>query len=167
VKPFWTIGREREKSHAAKYVRDSTQQSLLFPVIDAALDLNEGHGSSEAFVRVARVAMIDGGASVWQSANDWIRRIGNRHKDVLPLWDELATHANRNVRWRVACCLYLDISEDQSNRLFAILRSDKSKKVRDYSLDRYENRPDKSGRVEKRFDANRFDERVRLGEVRI
>ena len=165
MKPIWTIGREREKLHAAKFVRGADQQALLFPVIDAVHDLNEGEIDTDRFVTAARTAMIEGAFGVWANTNNWIRKIGNRHPNVLPLWDELSEHTSWKVRWRVACCLYSDIGDAQSDRIFSVLRNDKSKKVREYAIDRYEKRPDDKGRVEKRFDARKFDERIRSSEV--
>jgi hypothetical protein len=140
-KPFWTIGRDREKLHTAKFVKDAAGQFLIFLVIDAALDLNEGQGDSDLFVDVAKAAMIEGSSAVWQNAANWMRKIGDRFPETLTMWDSLAAHPSWQVRWRVACVLYHDFPEDKSDQLFAILRHDKSAKVRLTSVDRYENRP--------------------------
>jgi hypothetical protein len=154
-KPFWTIGRKREKLHTAKFVKDAAGQSLIFPVIDCALDLNEGNGDSSEFVAVAKVAMIEGGSAVWQNAANWMRKIGDRFPETLRMWDELAAHPSWNVRLKVACVLYHDFPEDQSDSLFALLRHDKSAKVRLTSVDRYENRPGPDRCVVfKMFDSN-------------
>jgi hypothetical protein len=153
---MWTIGREREKTHAAKFVRDKGQQSLLFPVIDSVHDMKEGSGSIQDFMIAARLAMVEGGSGVWQNTVNWMRKVIFEQPEAHMLWDELAEHKAWQVRWKVACCLYLDIPEAQSNRLFALLRADRSKKVRDSAVDRYEYLPDERGRVEKRFDAALF-----------
>lgn len=153
---MWTIGREREKSHAAKFVREETQQRLLFPVIDAVHDIKEGSGDIQNFIVTARIAMIEGRSGVWHNTVNWMRKVIQEHPTANVLWDELAEHESWRVRWKVACCLYVDIPEPQSDQLFSSLRADRSKKVRDYSVDRYENRPDKHGKVEKRFDAAKF-----------
>jgi hypothetical protein len=153
---MWTIGREREKIHAAKFVRDVDQQKLLFPVIDAVHDQKEGSGDIDGFIIVARKAMIEGGSGVWQNTAIWLRQMAREQPVALNLWSELAEHTDWRVRFKVACCLYLYIPESQSDRLFALLRTDRSKKVRDYAIDRYKNRPDERGRIEKRFDATLF-----------
>lgn len=153
---MWTIGREREKAHAAKFVRKEDQQQLLFPVIDAVHDLKEGTGQIGDFIVAARRAMIEGGSGAWQNTANWLRQVGREHPAAYALWGELARHESWRIRWKVACCLYLDIPELQSDDLFALLRADRSKKVRDYAVDRFENRPDERGRVEKRFDAALF-----------
>jgi hypothetical protein len=137
----WTIGREREKQHAAKFVRDPEQQAILFPVIDAVHDLNEGSGSPSAFIDVARTAMTNGEAAVWQNATNWIPKVGSEYPEVHSLWGELARNVSWNVRWRVACVLYGGVPDEQSDELFGDLRHDKSKKVRETAIDRYENRP--------------------------
>jgi hypothetical protein len=153
---MWTIGREREKSHAAKFVREEGQQGLLFPVIDAVHDMKEGSGGIQDFIVAARIAMIEGGSGVWQNTVNWMRKVVPEQPAAQGLWDELADHESWRVRWRVACCLYLDIPDSHSDRLFSSLRADRSKKVRDYAVARYEYRPDKHGKIEKRFDAASF-----------
>ena len=71
-------------------------------------------------------------------------------------------------RFTVACRLYLDVPNGVSDRQFNVLRHDKSKRVRDIAIDRYENRANEKGEVVfGRFDASQFDERVRSGEVKI
>jgi hypothetical protein len=154
-KPFWTIGKEREKAHAAKFVRQSDQQALIFPVIDAAIDISDGHGNERDFRELAQTAFVSGKSAVWQSAADWLRKVGGLRPAVLNLWDELAAHSDWTVRWRVACLLYADMSETQSDLLFSVLRHDKSAKVRRYAVDRYENRagPDRNI-ITKLFDAD-------------
>ena len=162
---IWTIGREREKLHAAKYVRKPEDQAILFPVIDAIEDLNEGTGTIEQFRSAARLAITAGGVGAWTNTSNWVAKVAKHAPEILTLWDELSDHTEWKVRWRVACGLYyFGIDEDQSNRLFAKLRTDKSKKVREYAISRYENRPNPKN-VEKVYDAADFDGRVRRGEV--
>jgi hypothetical protein len=163
----WTIGSEREKMHAAKFVKKADQQAILFPVIDAIHDLKDGATDISRFIDVARSAMIEGGYGVWTNTSNWISKVVLEIPAVAAIWDELAVHPDWKVRWRVACGLYyFGISETQSDRLFSILRNDKSKKVREYAESRYEYRPNPKN-IEKVFDAKQFDERVRRGEVTI
>ncbi len=73
---MWTIGREREKAHAAKFVREDEeeeQQLLLFPVIDAVHDLKGGTCQIDDFIVAARKAMIEGGSGAWQNTANWLR----------------------------------------------------------------------------------------------
>ncbi|MES2441950.1 MAG: hypothetical protein V4574_03905 [Pseudomonadota bacterium] len=154
-RPFWTIGRDREKAYTAEFVKEADQQALIFAVIDAALDCNEASGSGAEFVEKARVAMVDGNSAVWQNASSWVRKVGERHPASLTLWDQLASHASWQVRWRVACLLYNDIPDAKSDDLFALLRHDKSAKVREYAVSRYENRPGPDRNIVfKMFDAD-------------
>jgi hypothetical protein len=163
----WTIGREREKLHAANFVRKPEDQAILFPVIDAVEDLKEGTGTIAQFLSAARTAMVDGGYGAWTNASNWIAKVAKDAPEVLKLWDELSNHPEWKVRWRVACGLYyFGIGEDQSNRLFVKLRNDKSKKVREYAISRYEHRPNPKN-IEKIYDAADFDGRVSRGEVTI
>ncbi|QNO27064.1 hypothetical protein EEB18_020495 [Sphingopyxis sp. OPL5] len=153
-KPFWTIGKEREKAHAAKFIPQEDQQDLIFPVIDAALDINDGHGNEGMFRELARTAFVSGKSAVWQAAANWLRKVGGLKPTVLDLWDELGAHSDWTIRWRVACVLYADIPEPKSDLVFGVLRHDKSAKVRRYAVDRYENRPGPDRNVVfKMFDA--------------
>ncbi|HMO75542.1 MAG TPA: hypothetical protein PKD99_03135 [Sphingopyxis sp.] len=155
AKPFWTIGKERERAYAAKFVKELDQQKLIFPVIDAAIDINDGVGDEAFFIELARVAMTTGNAGAWQNVANWIRKVGALQPTTFALWDELSEHPNWQIRWRVACVLYHDIPDPQSDRLFAVLRHDKSAKVRDCAISRYENRPGADRNVMfKMFDAD-------------
>lgn len=154
-KPFWTIGREREKAHIAEFLKRAAQQELIFPLVDAALDINEGVGDATVFAERARAAMIEGDAGVWQNAVYWIGKAVRQLDQLNKVWNELASHPDWRIRWRVACVLYSDITEEQSNELFAVLRHDRSAKVRQYAKDRYENRPGPDRQViYKMFDAD-------------
>ena len=153
---MWTIGREREKLHAGKYVRQSAQQQLLFPVIDAVHDLKEGKAGLEEFCESARTAMTLGGDRVWEQAASWVGQVEREYPEVASLWNELALNSDWRVRWRVAYSLYCFISEPQSDQLFAKLRHDRSKKVREFAVQHYEYRPDASRTIVKQFDASLF-----------
>jgi hypothetical protein len=164
---LWTIGREREKAHYTQFVRDADQQALLFPVIDAIHDLKEGAGSASRLMDVSRAAMAGGNVRVWGTTSDWLNRVVTQIPEVGQLWVEFASNADWRLRWRVACHLYFGIPEDISNRIFAVLRHDRSAKVREYAISRYEERPNEKREVVKMFDAEAFDDRVRGREISI
>ncbi|MEP7350359.1 MAG: hypothetical protein ABI668_10480 [Sphingorhabdus sp.] len=158
--------RQWERGNVTDSSLDAQQQAMLLSVIDTAHDIIEGKPEIAKFIEAARHAMIHGHSSVWQNTSNWITKIGRVAPDVKVIWNELAAHSNWQIRWRVACCLYSwGIDENQSDQLFAYLRDDKSEKVRHYAIDRYESRPNEGREVVKMFDANEFDDRVRLGEV--
>ena len=98
--------------------------------------------------------MIEGNSAVWQNASGWVRKVVKLRPDVAELWDDLSSYSAWNVRWRVACVLYHDIADHQSDALFAALRHDKSIKVRTYAIDRYEYRPGPDREAVKMFDAD-------------
>ena len=147
---------------------DDDQKAMLLAVVDAAHDIIDGKVDASDFVVLARHAVIHGNSTVWQNATDWIAKIGRRVPEAKVIWDQLANHSSWGVRWRVACCLYSwGIEEPQADKLFAMLRDDKSEKVRRYAVSNYESRPNEKREVVKMFDANEFDDRVRRGEVTI
>lgn len=155
---MWTIGRDREKSHAAQWVKSEAQQKLLFNVIDTIHDVKDGSASPQAFLDAARKALVEGGSRVADETAAWVIRLASEHPEVALLWDELANHPRASVREHVATVLYWYIPERQSDRLFAKLRLDKSKKVRASAIERFEVRPDGQGRLVKRFDASNFSD---------
>jgi hypothetical protein len=140
------------------------QQDMLLAVINFAHDLLEGKPEIEKYKSAVLHSMTHGHSAVWQNTANWIRKIGDRAPEATVVWDELAIHTSWEVRWRIACVTYYDIPEAHSNRLFARLRYDKSSKVREYAISRYENRPNPKY-LEKVFDAAQFDDRVRRNEV--
>jgi hypothetical protein len=164
---LWTIGREREKQQVAPHFKDPAERALLFDVIDAVHDLKEGYDKPDKFVPVARRALAEGGAGVVQQTCEWIARVAGHFPEVGALWNELASHPQSKFRFQAASRLYWYIPQDQSNRLFAGLRNDKSKRVREIAVSQYEWRPNENRHLVKTFDADRFDERVRSGEIQL
>jgi hypothetical protein len=164
---LWTLGRDREKQSVAPHFEDPEQQALLFAVIDAAHDLKEGLSAADGLIAVARRAFKEGNPGVVQQTSEWIAKLAGQFPSIEILWEELASHRNMKMRWDVACRLYWYLDENQSNRLFAILRHDKSKKVREMAVSRYEWRTNEERTFVKMFDAEDFDKRVRSGEVRL
>lgn len=154
---IWTIGREREKAYAIKFIRNVNEHPLIFDVIDAVEDIKAGEDASRRFMDVAIYAFVNGGRGVWGQTADWIRRVGKLDPQVHAIWNDLAASPKGEIRWRVACLLYNDIPERQSHRLFDQLRSDKSKRVREFAVSRYEYTADAKGRVERTRSADHFD----------
>ncbi|WP_073974359.1 hypothetical protein [Erythrobacter donghaensis] len=154
---IWTIGREREKAHAIKFIRNVNEHPLIFDVIDAVEDIKAGDGDLQLFMNAAIHAFVNGGRAVWGQAANWVRKMGKHHPQVHVIWDELAKWPISEVRWRVACVLYHDIPERQSHYLFDRLRSDKSKRVRQIAISRYEYTTDAKGLAERTRSAGEFD----------
>jgi hypothetical protein len=157
VSGFWTIGREREKAHAIKSIRNVNEHPLIFDVIDAVEDIKAGEGDLQQFMNGATHAFVNGGRAVWGQTANWVRKVGKHHPQVHAIWDELAKSPDGEIRWRVACILYHDIPERQSHILFDILRSDKSKRVRQFAIGRYEHPVDAKGHADQTRSANDFD----------
>lgn len=165
---IWTIGREREKASASQYVKAKSQQNLVFQVIDAVCDLNEGTGSVEQFIEAAKAAFLLGRRTTWNSVDKWIRDVSSLHPEVNEIWNDLARNSKSEVRRQVAGRLYWYVSDEQSDMLFATLRRDKAQSVSSLAIERYEFRPEgRDGPLRRMFDATLFDERVRRGEVKI
>jgi HEAT repeat protein len=157
VTGIWTIGREREKAHAIKYIRNPKDHALIFDVIDAVEDIKAGGSDFQRFIDASRDAFALGGSGVWEQTAGWVRQVGQHHPLVHAIWDDLAASPSADVRWRVACVLYQDIPERLSHQLFDRLRSDKSKRVRAFAIDRYENTAGPDGHIAPSRRAEAFD----------
>jgi hypothetical protein len=157
VNGIWTIGREREKAHAIKYIRSEKDYPLIFDVIDAVEDIKAGEDAYQRFMDVAIYAFVNGGRGVWGQTADWIRRVGKLDPQVHAIWNDLAVSPKGEIRWRVACLLYNNIPDRQSHHHFDQLRSDKSKRVREFAISRYEYTADAKGRLERTRSATDFD----------
>jgi hypothetical protein len=133
--------RQWEKDKVTDSSLDAEQQAILLAVVEFAHDVFEGRLEDGNFIESAKRAMIHGNASVWQNTTGWIRKVSAKSSNVSAVWDDLANNSGWQVRWRVACVLYHDIPDSQSDRIFSVLRYDKSNRVRETAVDRYENRP--------------------------
>ena len=131
---MWTIGREREKEHAARNVR-ADQLAAIHAVIDAAFDLHEGRIEADEARDTFIAAFVDGGAGVWEQTESWLRRLATRHPGLSDIWVELSRHKAWKVRWRVSCVLD-SIPPAVASEIGERLCVDRSKKVREYALDR-------------------------------
>jgi hypothetical protein len=126
---MWTLGRDREKEHARKFLGPSKDASLLEGVIDAVHDLIDGN-EDPATVRAAfRSAFIDGAGGTWESAGSWLLKAGHEHAAYLDLWNEFSTNASATTRFRVAAFVS-DLPEDAARKLLTAFLSDPRAKVR-------------------------------------
>lgn len=132
---MFTFGREHEKRHALRFVRDKEQAELISEVVDAVHDLIEGAAKPPYVAAVLKRAMIDGKSGVWEQTESWLRKL-SVHYPAFPLaFEELAIHPDWRVRWRIACVLDL-LPEELAQRIGRPMLADRSKKVRTYAEDR-------------------------------
>jgi hypothetical protein len=165
---FASFGRERDLSMIEEYVADPDLKARYLKQTAAAHDLNEGIVSVDAFVEATREAVLQSTQRGRDRPLILLSRIARYYPECLELWDELAESQDWQNRFTVACRLYWDVPDAVSDRLFNILRHDRSERVREISISRYENRANEKGEVAFGvFDSAQFDERVRKGEVKI
>jgi hypothetical protein len=125
---MFTFGRAHEKKCEASYVRNRAQVPLLMRVIDAVHDRIEGIGSEEELRDALRVAMVEGGAGVWENSGRWLRKASQDYPGLLSLWTELARHSKAQVRFRIACFLD-EMPDDAFAELAPVLVADRSTMV--------------------------------------
>lgn len=163
---FASFGRERDLEMIEQWVVNEDIKVQRLKQTQAAHDLNDGIGTVDAFLEASREAIFSNSESQRSEPLSLLGRIANYYPECLVIWDELASSSDWRNRFSAACRLYWYIPEQKSDRLFNELRHDKSKRVRHIAVDRYENRPNPEY-IEKVFDVDGFDERIRQGQVRI
>lgn len=126
---MWTLGRDREKEHARKFLGPSKDSSLLEAVIDVVHDLVEGKADAEAARLALSRGFAEGGGGVWESTGSWLLKAGGEFPDFLSLWDVFAAHPSAATRFR-ACAFVVDLPENVAKKLLPVLLSDPSAKVR-------------------------------------
>lgn len=126
---MFTIGREREKENARKFLSNSADSSKLEAVIDAVHDLLDGETVTDSTKAVFESGFVDGGEGTWESTGSWLAKTVKEFPVLSSLWRGFATHRSAKVRFRAAA--FLDrMPEDCAISVFALLLSDPSAKVR-------------------------------------
>jgi hypothetical protein len=171
---FASFGRERDKEFIRQYTLDEGSKDMLLRMTDAVHDLKDGNGSVEQFIDCVRDVVASTSSGMQEHGLLLLARVSRYHPQCLVIWRELASHRMWQHRLAVASRLYWHVPEDLSDSLFAVLRHDKSKRVREIARSHYEYRPNEQGEIvfngtddDRTYDADRFDERVRRGEVKI
>jgi hypothetical protein len=126
---MFTIGREREKQHARKFLGDSTDPKKLEGVIDAVHDLLEGGAVTDSTRAAFRSGFVDGGGGTWESAGSWLAKTVREFPSLSSLWIEFAGHRSAKVRFRAAAFVE-SMPEDCATTVFPLLLADRSAKVR-------------------------------------
>jgi len=126
---MFTIGRQREKQHAAKFARNDADKLLVERVIDAAHDLMEGIASPDTIAPVLAEAFVIGGSGAWEQVGSWLHQLAHEHPALSKIWVQLAPHRSAKIRFRVSACLN-EMPADIRLQLASIFLSDPSPRVR-------------------------------------
>jgi hypothetical protein len=126
---MWTLGRDREKEQARKFLGPSKDSSLIEAVIDVVHDLIEAKVEAEAVRAIFRRSFVEGCSGVWESTGSWLLKVGREFPDFFGLWDEFAAHSSAATRFRVAAFVG-NLPEDAVRKLLPALLADPSTKVR-------------------------------------
>jgi hypothetical protein len=137
---MFTIGREREKEHAARYLHNQADTLVVGRVIDAAHDLIEGVASADAVAPVLAEAFVTGGGGAWEQTGSWMCKLAREHPSLHQLWLQLAPHKSARIRFRVAAFLN-DAPDDIRQQLAATFLADRSAKVRSKTAGEISMRP--------------------------
>ena len=164
---FGSFGRETDRAHAYRYYSDPLDRAQILAMVDAVHDLNDGTGSVENFIAMARIPARSRFEDLRNHALSLTASVAAYHPKVLDIWRELARDINWIHRFSVGSRLYWFVPEEFSDALYAELRYDRSKRVREIVTARYEWRAGPDRYHVKMYEAADFDERVRRGEVRL
>jgi hypothetical protein len=134
---MFTFGRDHERKCAAEFVRKADQAAILVEVVDAVHDLLENKSSLEEIRPVLMRAFATGGAGVWESTGDWIRKVASEHPAFASLWRDMSDAPGGQVRFRVACFLN-ELPTPLAVELGNKLKDDRHKKTREMAIARLE-----------------------------
>ena len=95
---MFTIGRDREKEHARKFLGTSSDPALLESVIDAVHNLLEGQALSENTFEAFRRGFLEGRSGTWESTGSWLTKIDREFPALSSLWHEFAAHQSAQIR---------------------------------------------------------------------
>lgn len=137
---MFTIGRQREKQHAASFVRAEADRLVVERVVDAAHDLIEGIASPDKVAPILAEAFVTGGSGAWEHTGSWMCKLAREHPSLHRLWLRLAPHKSARIRFRVAAFLN-DVPDDIRQQLVAIFLADPSAKVRSKTAGEISMRP--------------------------
>ena len=126
---MWTLGRDREKEHARKFLGLSKDASLLEAVIDTVHDRFEGPADPTAARAIFRRSFVEGAGGTWESTGSWLRKASHEFPDLTSLWDELLTHTSAVTRFRAAAFAG-ELPEDVARKHLPALLADPSAKIR-------------------------------------
>lgn len=126
---MFTIGREREKEHARRFLGDSRDPTKLEAVIDAVHDLLESGSVTDSIRAAFRSGVVDGGSGTWECTGSWLAKTVREFPSLSALWIEFAGHRSAKVRFRAAA--FLDsMPESCATEVFPRLLADRSAEVR-------------------------------------
>ena len=126
---MFTIGRDREKRHAGKYIRDPKNFSIVHNVIDAVHDCLEGSEDDDSVRQVFRDAFFEGGSGAWEQAGSWLRKLCSEYPRFSDIWTELAKHPKVDVRFHAAAFV-VDMPDGVFPEMLQYFSHDRSKKIR-------------------------------------
>ena len=126
---IFTLGREREKLHAAGYVRSETDRRCVEDMIDVVHNVLEGLMAVNDAGPTLVHQFISGGNGVWEQTGSWIRKLTSRHPELSRLWPEMAEHKSSKIRFRVAAFVN-DIPAEVRQQLISRFLADPAVTVR-------------------------------------
>lgn len=126
---MFTIGREREKEHAKRYIRDAANYPAIHRVIDAVHDCLDGTDNPSAVREAFRYAFLESGSGVWEQTGSWLRKLCTKRPEFSDLWEELAGSPKAALRFRSAACLR-DMPDHVAITLLERFSRDPSKMIR-------------------------------------
>jgi hypothetical protein len=136
---MFTFGRNHELQHLLRAFRDKEEARLLVAVVDSIHDLLDGKATLESVEIALKSAFIDGKSGVWERAGSWLLKVNADYPSSTDVWRQLTAHSSATVRFRVASFL-IDLPKEISEQLYQVLRTDKSKKVREHAEGKWDYR---------------------------
>jgi len=83
------------------------------------------------------LAFTEGGSGVWEGAGSWLNKLSKHNNSYDEVWIKLSSHSSYEIRYRVAC--FLDtIPAELAGAIYQKYLKDRSNKVREQAIDKWE-----------------------------
>jgi hypothetical protein len=126
---MFTFGRKTETDVALRRHGGQENAVMIVAIVNSVHDLLEGGATLEEVEKVISYAFVEGRRDVWGAAGTWLLNVQEHYPSASHVWLDLAQNPIAEVRFRVACHI-IDLPEATCKEVYALLKDDKSKKVR-------------------------------------
>ena len=126
---MFTIGRDREKEHSNRYLRNPDHRAYMHRVIDAVHDCLQGDYDASEVRQAFTDGFNKGGEGVWEQTGSWLGKLSAEFPEFSDLWRDLAANKNSKLRFRAAAFLQ-SMPESHFSDMLQAFSVDRSKMIR-------------------------------------
>lgn len=102
---LFILPREKERAAIDKATQDEGLRKLMYRMVDAVWNVRDNEKVTEADLLPIWNGLLAAEEVVWRRAGGWLAKLVDFAPELTPVVDELATHRDDNVRYRVCAAL--------------------------------------------------------------